>query len=82
MATSQLVQIIRRLDAMRNDQTGNRQRRTFEQFGIPVCEVTYICDRDEFVYVRFRPHERFRFDDLDLVAIEVFNCLYDFRNTF
>lgn len=82
MATSQLVQIIRRLDAMRNGQTGNRQRRTFEQFGIPVCEVTYIRDRDEFIYVRFRLHERFRFDDLDLVVIEVFNCLYDFRNTF
>ena len=69
MAASQLVQIIRRLDAMRNDHTGNRQRRTFEQFGIPVCEVTYIRDR-------------VRFDDLDLAAIEVFNCLYDFRNTF
>ena len=82
MAASQLVQIIRRLDAMRNDYTGNRQHRTFEQFGIPVCEVTYIRDRDEFIYVCFRPRERFRFDDLDLAAIEVFNCLYDFRNTF
>lgn len=82
MAASELEQIIRRLDAMRNDRTANRQRRTFEQFGIPVCEVTYIQDRNEYVYVRFRPRERFRFDNIDLAAIEVFNCLYDFRNTF
>lgn len=79
---SQLVQIVRRLNAMRYDHTGNRQRRTFEQFGVPVCEVTYLQDQDEYVFVRFRPWERFRFDDIDLVAIEVFNCLYDLKNTF
>lgn len=82
MARSQLVQIIKRLDAMRHDRSGNRQRRTFEQFGVPVCEVTYVQDRDEYVFVRFRPRERFRFDDIDLAAIEVFNCLYDLKNTF
>lgn len=82
MGTSQLVTIIRRLNAMRFDETGNRQRRTFEEFGVPVCEVTYIHDRQEYIYVRFRPHERFHFDNIDLVAIEVFNCLYDFKNTF
>lgn len=82
MADSQLMQIIRRLTAMQFDHTGNRQRRTFEVFGIPVCEVTYVQDRDEYIFVRFRPRERFRFDNIDLVAVEVFNCLYDFENTF
>ncbi len=79
---SQLVQIIRRLDAMKHDRTGRRQKRTFEQFGIPVCEVTYVQGSDEYVFVRFRPHERFRFDDIDLVAIEVYDCLYDLQHTF
>ena len=77
MGKSQLVQIIRRLDAMKHDHTGKRQKRTFEQFGIPVCEVTYTGTGDDFIFVRFRPQERFRFDDIDLVAIEVYDCLYD-----
>lgn len=79
---SQLAQILRRLNAMQFDHTGNRQRRTFEQFGVPVCEVTYLQDQHEYIFVRFHPYERFRFDDLDLVAIEVFNALYDLKNTF
>ena len=82
VAKSQLLQIIRRLNAMKHDQRGRHQRRTFEQFGVPVCEVTYVSDTDEFVFVRFRPQERFRFVDIDLVAIEVFNCLYDLEHTF
>ena len=41
-----------------------------------------IHSREEFIFVRYRPYERFRFDDIDLVAIEVFNCLYDLENTF
>lgn len=82
MVQSQLIQIIRRLNAMRFDHSGNRQRRTFEQFGIPVCDVTYVQDRNEYIFTRFRPAERFRFDDVDLVAIEVFNSLYDLKNTF
>lgn len=47
-----------------------------------LCDVTYIHSREEFIFVRYRPYERFRFDDIDLVAIEVFNCLYDLENTF
>ncbi|MEY8442457.1 DUF1797 family protein [Lactobacillaceae bacterium 24-114] len=80
--TSELMKILRRLQAMRRDQTSNRQTRVFEEFGVPLCEVTYIRQSDEFVYVRYRPTERFRFDDVDLVAIEIFNCLYDFKQTF
>ena len=37
---------------------------------------------NEFVLIRARKQERLVFDDLDLVAIEIFNCLYDFRETF
>lgn len=82
MAISELKKIINRLEAMMLDETNNRQTRVFEQFGIPLCEVTYIHSSDEFVFLRYRPTERFRFDNLDLAAIEVFNCLYDFKHTF
>lgn len=82
MKESELLVIIKRLIAMQNDYSRNRQKRTFEKFGIPLCDVTYIHDRQEFVFTRYRPQERFHFDNLDLVAIEVFNCLYDLENTF
>ncbi|MBB1085337.1 YkuJ family protein [Limosilactobacillus fastidiosus] len=82
MKSSNLEKIIKRLQAMTIDETSGRQKRMFGQFGIPLCDVTYIRSSDEFVFIRYRPHERFRFDDIDLVAIEVFNCLYDFKHTF
>jgi Uncharacterized protein conserved in bacteria len=46
---SMLLPIVRRLNAMRCDTSGKRQRRMFEQFGIPVCEVTYVRESDEFI---------------------------------
>ena len=82
MHSSNLEKIIKRLQAMTLDYSNNRQKRIFEQFGIPLCEVTYIRSSREFIFERYRPRERFRFDDLDLVAIEVFDCLYDLENTF
>lgn len=82
MAESMLEQIIHRLQAMTKDQSSSYQQRTFEQFGIPVCKVRYRRETNEFVFLRYRPRERFRFDDLDLVAIEVFNSLYDLKHTF
>lgn len=82
MNDSQLMVILKRLIAMTNDYSSNRQKRIFEKFGIPLCDVTYVRASDEFVFVKYRPYERFRFDDIDLVASEVFNCLYDLENTF
>ncbi|MBA2914661.1 DUF1797 family protein [Limosilactobacillus frumenti] len=82
MEESTLEVIIRRLHAMMRDQSSDFQKRIFEQFGIPVCEVRYSRVGDEFTFIRYRPRERFRFDDLDLVAIEVFNSLYDLKHTF
>ncbi|KRK53757.1 hypothetical protein FC31_GL001791 [Limosilactobacillus antri DSM 16041] len=54
----------------------------FEQFGVPVCEVTYVRASDEFIFVRFRPQERFCFDSIDLAAIEIYDSLYELRHTF
>lgn len=82
MEKSMLLQIIRRLNAMRCDTSSKRQRRMFEQFGVPVCEVTYVREDDSFTFVRFRPRERFCFDSIDLAAIEVYDSLYELRHTF
>lgn len=82
MEESMLLPIVRRLNAMRCDTSGKRQRRMFEQFGIPVCEVTYVRESDEFIFVRFRPQERFCFDSIDLTAIEVYDSLYELWHTF
>ena len=82
MEESMLLPIVRRLNAMRFDTSGKRQLRMFEQFGIPVCEVTYVRESDEFIFVRFRPQERFCFDSIDLTAIEVYDSLYELRHTF
>ena len=82
MYSTNLEKFIKRLQAMALDHSNNRQKRILEQFGIPLCEVTYIRSSREFIFERYRPRERFRFDDIDLAAIEVFNCLYDFKHTF
>ena len=82
MKESELLVIIKRLIAMQNDDSRDRQKRTFEKFGIPLCDVTYIHSREEFIFVRYRPYERFRFDDIDLVAIEVLTVCMTLRILF
>ena len=82
MYSSNLEKIIKRLQAMALDHSNNRQKRIFEQFGIPLCEVTYIRSSREFIFKSYSPREQKSFDDIDLAAIEVFNCLYDFKHTF
>lgn len=82
MINSHLYDILKRLDAMLHDQNGVPQQREFMQFGVPVCKVTYNKELDQFIVERYEPERRMLFDDLDLVAIEVYDCLYDFRHSF
>lgn len=78
-----LIQIIRRLQAMQLDRSGAaEQRRTFSAYGIPVCEVIYHPKKHDFTFIRYSPDERFQFDLLDLVAIEVYDTLYAFEHSF
>lgn len=82
MVQSNLVKIIQRLDAMRMDQSGSRQVREFAQYGVPVCKVTYRQDTGEYIVDRYNPDRNLVFDNLDLAAIEIYDCLYDFRYSF
>lgn len=78
-----LIQIIKRLQAMQLDQSGSEdQRRTFSAYGVPVCEVVYHSLTRDFTFIRYSPEERFTFDLIDLVAIEVFDTLYAFVHSF
>lgn len=79
---SELITIVKRLNAMRDDRSGNRQRRTFSMFGVPVCDVTYLQDEGIYVLVQLDDSERYRFDNIDLAAIEIYRCLYDFQESF
>lgn len=82
MAESKLTVIIERLQAMVEDNRGEMQTREFMQFGVPVCRVTYQHLNHQWVLERYEPDRLLYFDDLDLVAIEIFDCLYDFRHSF
>lgn len=82
MIHSHLMQILQRLNAMINDHSGPHQVREFFQYGVPVCKVTYQQETGEFIIDRYRPDRNLVFDDADLAAIEIYDCLYDFRHSF
>lgn len=79
---SNLQKIINRLNAMTLDDSREFQVREFAQYGVPVCKVTYFRDRGEFVVDRYNPDRDLVFDNIDLVAIEIYDCLYDFQHSF
>ena len=82
MMKSKLIPIIKRLQAMTLAKDAHEQRREFTAYGVYVCEVIYRQSENEFIIVRNREQEQLVFDDLDLAAIEIFNCLYDFYESF
>lgn len=77
-----LIQIIRRLEAMVDDRHPGVQTRLFNIYGIPQCEVKYFPESRRFKVSSFRPKQSFEFDKLDLAAIEVYQCLEDFLESF
>lgn len=82
MQESKLMIILGRLQAMIEDQSSELQTREFMQFGIPVCRVTYQQLNRQWIVERYEPDRILYFDDIDLVAIEIFDCLYDFHHSF
>jgi uncharacterized protein YkuJ len=82
MVNSNLRRIIKRLEAMVIDSAGPIQVRTFERYGIAVCDVLYNQESGEFVVKRVMSGEMTVFDQLDLAAIEVYDCVEDFRQQF
>ena len=82
MVNSNLRRIIKRLEAMVVELAGPLQVRTFARYGIELCNVLFNQESVEFVVKRIEPGDVMVFDQLDLAAIEVYDCLEDFRQRF
>lgn len=74
MKPSQLVAIIRRLEAMTVENAEVESRR-FEREGVERCVVRYHQNAQEFELEESGTNESYQFDDIDLVAIEIYELL-------
>lgn len=77
MTTSQLVGIIRRLEAMLEDTESEVQVRRFEKEGNERCIITYDAKTETFELLETATQQVYQFDDVDLVAMEIFEVLQD-----
>lgn len=82
MESTQLQSIINRLTAMVNDESKEKQVRSFEIFGLLVNTVIYHHSTKLFTVIDSRSNQKYLFDDLDLVAVEVFDAINTLKVTF
>lgn len=76
---SQLGAIIKRLEAMTDVENHEPQVRRFEVQGQERCVVTYI-PQDEvgtFELKDLATQETYQFDDIDLIAMDIYELLQD-----
>lgn len=77
-----LPHILARLHAMTQATDHVIQTRRFDAFGLEVVKVDYNqATRIWTMYAR-RENRAFQFDDIDLVAIEIYDALHDLTLTF
>lgn len=74
MKASVLTGIIQRLETM-TKATEDPEVRRFELDGVEKCQVAYIPSEDAFEMTESSTGTVFRFDNVDLVAIEIFDLL-------
>jgi uncharacterized protein YkuJ len=77
---SQLLGIINRLIQLREQETNGNEppQRNFEVNGEKRCSVTYFEKTDTFVLEVYEKGEKpksYQFDNIDMIAIEVFELL-------
>ncbi len=77
MKHSQLVAIIKRLEAMIEATDNEIQVRRFEKEGDERCTVTYDFSAETFELLETATQQVYQFDDIDLVAIEIYELLQD-----
>ncbi|MBP1041488.1 YkuJ family protein [Vagococcus allomyrinae] len=77
MKHSQLVAIIKRLEAMIEASATDKeiQVRRFEREGNERCIVTYDSANEMFELTESDTQQVYQFDDIDLVAIEIYELL-------
>ncbi|BDR59546.1 YkuJ family protein [Xylocopilactobacillus apicola] len=71
---SELEGIIKRLIAMQ-DGSGTIKTRHFEKDGEDLAKVTYDEDNKVFQVDEIQAGESYKFDNIDLVAIEIYDIL-------
>ncbi|MDO4680397.1 MAG: YkuJ family protein [Aerococcus sp.] len=74
MEASQLKAIISRLEAMTAEDSTIEVRR-FEKDGDERCIVKYDKETDTFELDDHSENENFQFDDIDLVAMEIYDLI-------
>ena len=74
MKSSVLNGIIQRLEAMTQTESDVEVRR-FEIEGVEKCQVAYVKESDTFELTDHQSGSVFQYDDIDLVAIEIFEML-------
>lgn len=75
MKNSKLVAILKRLDAMTEVTDSEVQTRRFEKDGVEKCLVNYDPTNTTFELTQTGTQEVYQFDDIDFVAIEIFDLL-------
>lgn len=75
--SSELIPIIRRLDAMREDKTGIIQKRHFGINGNERCVVIFDGFSGKFKLIdrQSKNENEYEFDDIDYLAVEIFELL-------
>lgn len=83
LAENDLNKIVRRIQAMRRDDRTTVQQRDFSVFGVPVVTVLYDSASGIFALeTTERKQRRFAFDDVDLLAIDIYEALIEFKESF
>ncbi|CAJ1227140.1 MULTISPECIES: YkuJ family protein [Lactiplantibacillus] len=77
MEKSELSAILKRLEAMRAAETTEVQSRRFEKEGVERGQVAYDPATSTYTLQEFKPDQTFEFDNIDLVAIELYDLLTD-----
>lgn len=81
MKPSQLIPIIHRLDAMREDQSDNIQTRRFERNGKERCLVTYDHLTGMYELEDRTTNKTYEFDNIDYVAVEILELVQPATST-
>ncbi|MHC5267632.1 YkuJ family protein [Enterococcus sp. LJL98] len=75
MKHSQLVAIIKRLEAMIEAQDNEVQIRRFEKDGVEQCIVSYDHSTETFELTESQSKQPYQFDNIDMVAIEIYDLI-------
>ena len=75
MKQSQLVAIIKRLEAMTEAEDNEIQVRRFEREGVEKCLVSVDKATDTFELTETDSQQVYQFDNIDIVAMEIYDLI-------